>query len=234
MIHADPRLRSAEAVLRNTGTPPDLWKYGISGDLPIVLVTVGDVAHLAVAQELVRAQEYLRARGFKFDLVVLNEIPTSYRQDVQDDLQRMADASPSHAWLDRPGGLFLRRADLMAEGDRVLLRAVARAILEGARGGLDAQLRRPLAALGAAAEDQNEAGGARTERTRRHRPDSLAFFNGFGGFADGGREFHVSRAPAGALVERHRERALRIHRHGFGVRHDVVREQLPQPADTLE
>ena len=27
-------------MLRNTGAPPDLWKYGISGDLPIVLVTV--------------------------------------------------------------------------------------------------------------------------------------------------------------------------------------------------
>ena len=38
----DPRLRSPEAVLRSTGTPPDLWKYGISGDLPIVLVTVAD------------------------------------------------------------------------------------------------------------------------------------------------------------------------------------------------
>ena len=143
---------------RNTGTPPDLWKYGISGDLPIVLVTIGDAAHLGLAQELVRAQEYLRARGFKFDLVVLNEIPTSYRQDVQDDLQRMAEASPSHAWLDRPGGLFLRRADLMSEGDRVLLRAVARAIFEGARGGLDVQIAAAAAAVGAAAENQNEAG----------------------------------------------------------------------------
>ncbi|HET9468036.1 MAG TPA: glucoamylase family protein, partial [Vicinamibacterales bacterium] len=84
VIHADPRLRSAEAVLRSTGAPPDLWKYGISGDLPIVLVTVADAAHLGVAHELVRAQEYLRAHGFKFDLVVLNEIPTSYRQDVQE------------------------------------------------------------------------------------------------------------------------------------------------------
>jgi cyclic beta-1,2-glucan synthetase len=133
VIHADPRLRSPEAALRSTGTPPDLWKYGISGDLPIVLVTVADATHVVVAQELVRAQEYLRARGFRFDLVVLNEIPTSYRQDVQDDLQRMAEASPSQAWLDRPGGLFLRRADLLDEPDRVLLRAVARAIFDGAR-----------------------------------------------------------------------------------------------------
>ncbi len=42
VIYGDPRLRSPEAILRSTGTPPDLWKYGISGDLPIVLVTVAD------------------------------------------------------------------------------------------------------------------------------------------------------------------------------------------------
>ena len=42
VIYGDPRLRSREAALLNTGTPPELWKYGISGDLPIVLVTVAD------------------------------------------------------------------------------------------------------------------------------------------------------------------------------------------------
>ena len=193
VIHADPRLRSSEAVLRNTGTPPDLWKYGISGDLPIVLVTVADMGHLAVAQEAVRAQEYLRARGFKFDLVVLNEIPTSYRQDVQDDLQRMAEASPSHAWLDRPGGLFLRRADLLAEADRVLLRAVARAILEGSRGGLDVQLRRPL--LPSVLPPKIKMKPAVPTHSEPAAEAALKFFNGFGGFTENGHEFHVSSRP---------------------------------------
>jgi cyclic beta-1,2-glucan synthetase len=195
VIHADPRLRSPEAVLASTGTPPDLWKYGISSDLPIVLVTVADAAHLGLAQELVRAQEYLRARGFKFDLVVLNEIPTSYRQDVQDDLQRMAEASPSHSWLDRPGGLFLRRADLMAEGDRVLLRAVARAILEGVNGGLDVQMRRPL--LPSVSPPKIKMKPAAPAHTGPAAPasDALVFANGFGGFTADGKEFHVSERP---------------------------------------
>ena len=131
-------------VVRNTGTPPDLWKFGISGDLPIVLVTVADGGEVGLAQELVRAQEYLRAKGFSFDLVILNEIPTSYRQDVQDELQRMADSGPSHVWIDGRADCSSGGATCMTEEDRVLLRAVARAVLDGARGGLDVQLRRPL------------------------------------------------------------------------------------------
>ena len=148
----------------------------------------------ASAQEIVRAQEYLRGRGFQFDLVVLNEIPTSYRQDVQDDLQRMADASPSHAWLDRPGGLFLRRADLMAEGDRVLLRAVARAIFEGPNGGLDVQMLRPL--LPSVPPPKIKTKPAVPVQSAAVGPeDGLVFSNGFGGFTKGGREFHVTARP---------------------------------------
>ena len=144
MIYGDPRLRSAEALARNVGTPRDLWKFGISGDLPIALVTIADAAETGLAQEIIRGQEFLRARGLKFDLVIVNEIPISYRQDVQDDLQKMAESGPSHLWIDRPGGVYLRRGEGMSEQDRVLLRAVASAILDGSRGGLDVQLKRPL------------------------------------------------------------------------------------------
>ena len=151
--------------------------------------------HVTVAQELVRAQEYLRARGFKFDLVVLNEIPTSYRQDVQDDLQRMAEASPSHAWLDRPGGLFLRRADLFAEWDRVLLRAVARAIFEGARGGLDVQMRQPLLPSAPPPKITMKPAVPAQSAPAVTGSESLVFANGFGGFTKDGKEFHVSARP---------------------------------------
>jgi cyclic beta-1,2-glucan synthetase len=197
LIHADPRLRSTDAVLRNTGIPADLWKYGISGDLPMVLVTVADASHVGLAQELVRAQEYLRARGFTFDLVVLNEIPTSYRQDVQDDLQRMAEASPSQAWLDRPGGLFLRRADLLTDSDRILLRAVARAVFEGAGGGLEVQLRRPTLPNALPPKISTKPGLPYQSALAAFASRPLVFANGFGGFTEDGKEFHVfARPPA--------------------------------------
>jgi cyclic beta-1,2-glucan synthetase len=202
VIYADPRLRSAEAIVRSTGSPPDLWKFGISGDLPIVLVTVAEAREVALAQELVRAQEYLRAKCFRFDLVIVNEIPTSYRDDVQDELQRMADSGPSHVWIDRPGGLFLRRADRMSEQERVLLRAVARAILEGSRGGLDIQLRRPLlppVPPPLLTRQKPKSDAPRTVTFRRDRPgsrtDSLVFFNGTGGFTPDGREYHIKALP---------------------------------------
>ncbi len=201
VIYADPRLRAADAITRNTGAPSELWKFGISGDLPIVLVTVGDAGEVRVAQELVRAQEYLRAKGFKFDLVILNEIPTSYRQDVQDDLQRMAESGPSQGWINRPGGVFLRRGDAMNDQDRILLRAVARAILEGARGSLDVQLRRPLLPPMPPPALAPRTAWPPLVRPRPPRSsreglmtDALSFFNGYGGFTADGVEYQIKVA----------------------------------------
>ncbi len=48
---------------------------------------------------------------------------------------QIVESGPEQAWIDRPGGVFLRRADLMPEEDRTLLRATARVELVAADGG---------------------------------------------------------------------------------------------------
>ena len=99
---------------------------------------------LVNAEESPDSGEVVRARGLKFDLVIVNEIPTSYRQDVQDELQKMAEAGPSHSWIDRPGGVYLRRADNMSEADLITLQTAYGAnarVMSAVKDMLDALLR---------------------------------------------------------------------------------------------
>ncbi len=137
VVHGDPRLRSADAALRNRLAVHHLWGHGISGDLPIVLVRISESSHLSLVRELLKTHEYCRLKGYQFDLVILNELGTSYLQDLQDEVQRMVTMGMSRDWLDRPGGVFARRADLMPPEHQVLLAAVARAVLIGSRGSLN-------------------------------------------------------------------------------------------------
>ena len=102
---------------------------------------------MSLFHELLRAHEYLRVKGFIFDLVILNERGTSYRQELQDTLQQMLDSSPERAWIDRHGGVFLRRADLVPPDDQSLLAAVARVVMDASQGSLEQQLVRPQALL---------------------------------------------------------------------------------------
>jgi cyclic beta-1,2-glucan synthetase len=196
MIYADPRLRARDALLTNTRGQAALWKYGISGDLPILLLRIGEGAEVGLFRELLKAHEYLRLKGFSFDLVCINERGVSYLQELQTTLLQLVESSPEQSWLDRPGGVFLKRADLMTEEDRNLLRAAARVDIAASDGNLTAQLQLP--------HIPREYPPSRPEATTRARPivpatssvrgepAALEFFNGFGGFSNDGQQYAIT------------------------------------------
>ncbi len=203
MMYGDPRLRARDAVQQNVRGQTELWKYGISGDRPILLVRLAESAEVPLFRDLLKAHEYLRLKGFAFDLVALNEHAASYLQDLHQALVQLVDSSPEQAWLDRPGGIFLRRADLMPPEDQVLLRAAARVVMEGAHGRLQDQLKRahipfgppPAPVMLSSAQRPPDA-----EAPAIPPSADLEMFNGLGGFAGDGREYviHV-HGNAGAV-----------------------------------
>ena len=203
LMSGDARLRDLEAAERNQRGQRDLWRYGISGDLPILLVRLTDASGLPLIAQTLKAHEYLRLKGLVFDLVILNEHPASYLQDLQDALRRMIESGPEQAWVDKAGGVFLRRADLIAPEDLMLLRAAARAVMDAVDGDLDNQLRRahapyvprptrtPTSELDPAAPRPAAVPPVNTE--------GLELFNGNGGFANDGREYRIPVA-VGAVM----------------------------------
>jgi cellobiose phosphorylase len=143
VLYPDPVLRAAPDVLaRNTQGQAGLFAYGISGDHPIVLVKVDDPAELPLVRQALLAHEYWRLHNLRVDLVIVNGHPATYGDPLHDTIQGMFDTSLSHPWVDKPGGVFLRRGDFVAEADKILLDTVARVILDGERGTLADHLER--------------------------------------------------------------------------------------------
>ena len=158
-----------------------LWSLGISGDLPILLVRVEDLTHTPLVRQALLAHQYWRHKGLAADLVILNTRPTSYADDLEDRLRLLMRTGHSLQLIDRPGGVFLRRADQMHPDIHNLLLSVARATLEGDGGSIEVQLNRkgvrpedpaPLVPTSEPAEDP---------APQAPRP-ALAFDNGYGGF----------------------------------------------------
>ena len=237
LLYADPRLRAGDAVQANRRGQPELWKYGISGDIPMVVARFTDGAELPLFRDLLKAHEYLRAKGLTFDLVVLNEHGAGYRQDLQESLLAMLQSSPEHGWADKPGGVFLRRSDLMPPEDQTLLKAAARAVMDASQGGLHQQLGRPLPPIPALPADLapvSEPGD--DDRAAAPDPGPLVSFNGLGGFTGARRGIRhqgpsrCRRHHARALGQRRRSPGVRLRRHRPRPRLHVVGEQPRQPA----
>ena len=65
----------------------DLWKYGISGDLPIILVKIRDNNDIYVIKQVLKMYEFFRSKNIKVDLVFLDEEIHSYENYVREEIE---------------------------------------------------------------------------------------------------------------------------------------------------
>ena len=241
VLGTDGSLRAgAETIAANELGQSGLWPHGISGDLPILLVRViGDEAMPLVRQAL-QAQEYWRLKGVRADVVIVNEHPASYLDEMHAQLTAVLNDGPWRTWQHRPGGAYLLRADRMGQAERVLLEAVAGAILRGDRGDLRAHSshrRGTGRAAGARRSSPTLAGTRRTATPSLVPAPPMTLANGLGGFAD--RRADLRDRPrrdgrhADAVGERDRQPALRHHRDRVGRGAHLGRQQPREPADAV-
>ena len=103
VIYANASLRAdAGVLLRNRRGQSGLWGYAISGDLPIVLLQIGDAANIDLVRQLVQAHAYWRLKGLAVDLVIWNEDRGGYRQVLQDQIMGLIAAGVEAHVIDRP------------------------------------------------------------------------------------------------------------------------------------
>ena len=196
ILYASASLRSGAAVIRkNRRGQSGLWSYAISGDLPIVLLQIGDPENIDLVRRLVQAHAYWRLKGLAVDLVIWNEDRGGYRQALQDQIMGLIAAGIEAHVIDRPGGIFVRRAEQIPDEDRILMQSVARAIITDRRGSLAEQVvRRGVV----------DVRGPRLVPTRTRRAEArteepplreLILSNGLGGFTPDGSEYVITSGP---------------------------------------
>ncbi|MCM3746847.1 glycosyl transferase family 36 [Paenibacillus pasadenensis] len=131
----------AAAVQANRLGQPGLWALGLSGDLPIVLMRVGDTSDMAFARRVINGHGYLRRLGIAFDLVLLNESGEGYQQELQDALQQAVGAAASYPPFTVGGGMYPIASSRLTAEQAVLLDTAARVTLRADGPSLAAQLR---------------------------------------------------------------------------------------------
>lgn len=191
-------LRAAPGVISaNVRGLPALWGQSISGDLPIVLLKISDASKTGIVAKMVKAHAYWHLKGLDVDLVICNEGPASYRQNLVELVLSLVPAGTETNVLDRPGGIFIKSAQQMSMEDRVLIEAEASLVLSDLKGSLSGQLYRRRAAISLPkscplresfppAVRENHV-----EELSSHKPE-LLFDNGYGGFTMDGREYHIT------------------------------------------
>ncbi|HLJ92161.1 MAG TPA: glucoamylase family protein [Gemmataceae bacterium] len=147
ILYVGSALRAPDSVLKaNQQGQSALWRYGISGDRPIVLVRIAEMEELPLVRQLLTAHAYWRLKGLEVDMVLLNEQRTGYFEELHQELQNLVRGSDDRGLLDKPGGVFVRKAAQIPREDQILLQAAAHCVLAGNQGSLANQIDRPVLA----------------------------------------------------------------------------------------
>jgi cyclic beta-1,2-glucan synthetase len=195
LIYPHVQFRSVEDRLRkNRLGQSSLWTQGISGDLPIIVVTVGDIYDVDLVKQLLIAHVFWSLRGLKVDLIIFNEEETGYTQPLQEHLQSQVQAHSYRNQINKPGGVFLRNTDHIAPEELNLIFSVAHVVLIASRGLLRQQLVSPKAKVTYPPKlviNEN----VKEEPSRALPFLELSYFNGLGGYTADGRTYVIYLGP---------------------------------------
>ena len=133
LLHTRPPVAVASA---GTGEAPQcdhraLWRFGLSGERPLVVVDIAALNGMPMVRALAQGLRLWSWGGIVCDLVILNAEPRSYLMPLQLELQTLRERHEAEALSHpaRAGGLYVLFADDVAQPERQALRLLARLYL---------------------------------------------------------------------------------------------------------
>jgi len=144
LMYSTPRPRVEHSPLDQR----QLWRFGISGDKPIVLMRIQSASGMRLVHALLRAQPWWAFGGLAVDVVVLNNEPNSYLMPLQRDIlalrDRLTQAAQSSFARDAAAGsafgFHLLREQEIASAEKAALAGLARVVLIADGRPLEAQV----------------------------------------------------------------------------------------------
>lgn len=191
IIYQSPlKLKYSNMIIKNKKGQPGLWAYGISGDVPIILVTIKNADDIEIAKKMIMAHEYFNAKGLKTDLVILNQEEENYFSYLQNLLIDTILSSNTSYILDVPCGIFVRKTSAMTYDDIILLHTAARVVINCEDGNIKSQLEmnKQNASLKPMHFYQNHLNNYPESS---YDTNGLLFYNGCGGFDAENNEYVI-------------------------------------------
>lgn len=183
----------------------ELWKYGISGDLPILLIRIQDINDIEIIEQCLKAMEFFRAKNIKIDLVILNEEKNSYENymkfEIEDVIQNKQLAYLKNVF----GGIFIINKKEITEDDVNLLRFRANLEFDARFGDLSTQLSDLEEDYIKTAKEISEKKAQpiviedKQEILLLEEYNELKYYNDYGGFSENGFEYKMKLSKENKL-----------------------------------
>lgn len=174
-----------ENALGQTG----LWKFGVSGDRPIITVDIFDISDMSFVHEILKAFEYYKNKSIFVDVIIINNEETDSAKLIKKEIdQEMYRIYTLNSFYHTPGSVTVINKNDITEEDRKLLNVVPRLrfVVEN-----HISLKEAVEAL----QRNNTISDYPVSLEETNLPlvekEKLSFDNTYGGFKNNGKEYVI-------------------------------------------
>ncbi|MDD8049667.1 MAG: glucoamylase family protein, partial [Thomasclavelia sp.] len=179
-----------ENLKKNTLNQTGLWKFGISGDNPIILLDVKNLGDLSLVKELLHAFKYYKGKAIFVDLVIINSENEGHARviakEIENEKYHMYNLNN---FFKTPGSIYVLEKSDINEQELILLKTVARLkIYSSLHNSLQGYINE-LQSLNTVQKKINE--NEVPSLPIPYDKNKIKFFNNFGGFINKGKEYLI-------------------------------------------
>ncbi len=199
IIFANPAKKAIlEKLPKRKYEQSELWKYGISGDIPIILVKIKDINDSYIIKEILKAYEFIKTKNFEVEIVIVDEEKHSYENYVREEIDNLILNSQLAYLKNIKGGIFEVSKNEVSKEDLDLLEFISTIIIDGSKGGLEnclKDLEEEYLEKYKDVGDEAESTIIEEENTENidilENTEKLKYYNEYGAFSDDGKEYLI-------------------------------------------
>ena len=176
----------------------NLWKYGISGDLPIIFVKIKDINDSYIVKEVLKAYEFFRTKNVDTEIVILDEENYSYENYIREEIENEILNRHMSYLKNIKGGIFTLVKEEIDKKDIFLLELIACITIDGKNGGLENNIKDLEEEYLDKCKLVNESESSTMVQDEEDKDidilediEKLKYYNEYGGFSEDGKEYLI-------------------------------------------
>ena len=181
----------------------ELWKYGISGDIPILLVRIMEPNDVYIVNQILKMYEFFKIKNVKIDIVFLDEEKYSYENFIRGEIETKISDKHLDYMKNVKGGIYVLSKNEMDFNDVQLLTFISTLVIEAQKNDLEhaiEDMEDEYLSSNKKIEDINfENAVSYTTDFSQEQDDILLnrneekYFNDYGGFSPDGKEYIIAQ-----------------------------------------
>lgn len=180
-----------ELLKNNVLSQENLWKFGISGDRPMIVVTISDISSIGLVKELIKAYEFFKTKCCNIDLIIINDEEYEYEKYINKEVEtEIARINAVNDFPKGPGRVYVLEGKKLSREERTLLNCVSRLSFDSENNISLQECIENLSKKNSISEYLNY----QYQKNLEHNipVSEINCFNGFGGFVRDGKEYLIT------------------------------------------